>query len=330
MGAKLHMHFENTRHLGPVFEVSKSRITEAIGRFPGLRQRLRITNGYDGETFSQQMQTADMLFGWNFDTTAIANGAAPRLRWLHVHGAGINHLLPLDWLPPNVTLTNSRGVHGEKADEYTAMALLMMNNRLPESFTNQRLKRWDQTFSSSIIGKTVLIVGVGHVGGGAAKWAKRFGLRVLGIRQSGKKHAYVDEMYTPDRLRALLPRADFVLITTPHTSSTTHLIGATELKLMKDEAGLVNYSRAHLVDYDALRAELNKGRLRAMLDGFDPEPLPASSPLWHTPNLIITPHASSDDIERYTLKTLDLAFRNAERLLAGKTLINRVDRKREY
>jgi phosphoglycerate dehydrogenase-like enzyme len=67
-----------------------------------------------------------------------------------------------------------------------------------------------------------------------------------------------------------------------------------------------------------------------MLDVFDPEPLPASSPLWHTPNLIITPHASSDDSERYTLKTLDLAFRNAERLLAGKPLINRVDRKREY
>jgi phosphoglycerate dehydrogenase-like enzyme len=137
-------------------------------------------------------------------------------------------------------------------------------------------------------------------------------------------------MYTPDRLRDLLPRADFVLMTTPHTSTTTHLIGAKELKLMKDEAGLLNYSRANLIDYDALRAELNKGRLRAMLDVFDPEPLPASSPLWHTPNLIITPHASSDDSERFTLKTLDLVFRNAERLLAGKNLVNRVDRKREY
>src|SRR5260370_25223931 len=110
----------------------------------------------------------------------------------------------------------------------------MMNDRLPESFTNQRLKRWDQTFSSSIIGKTVLIIGVGHVGGGAAKWAKRFGLRVLGIRQSGKKHAYDDKMYTPDRLRELLPRADFVHMTTPHTISTTPLLGPTELKLIHD------------------------------------------------------------------------------------------------
>jgi glyoxylate/hydroxypyruvate reductase A len=330
MDTKLHLHVENSRHLGPVFEASKSRVAEAIHRFPGLRKRLTITVGYDGKTFAKRIKTADMLFGWEFDTTVIARGGAPRLKWIHVHGAGINHLLPLDWLPSNVTLTNSRGIHAEKADEYTAMALLMLNNRLPESVTNQRLKRWDQTFSSSIIGKTVLIVGVGHVGGGAAKWAKRFGLRVLGIRRTGKEHPHVDEMYTPDKLRKLLPRADFVLITTPHTSSTTHLIGAAELKLMKDGAGLVNYSRARLVDYDALRAELHKGRLRAMLDVFDPEPLPPSSPLWHTPNLIITPHASSDDSERYTLKTLDLVFRNAERLLAGKQLVNRVDRRREY
>jgi glyoxylate/hydroxypyruvate reductase len=330
MRAKLHMHFENASDLGPVFDVNESRIAKAIRHFPGLRRHLKITLGVDGKTFADQMKTADILFGWTFDRALIENGGAPALKWLHVHGAGINHLLPLDWLPEHVTLTNSRGIHGEKADEYTAMALLMMNNRLPESVTNQRLKRWDQTFSSSIIGKTALIVGVGHVGGGAAKWAKRFGLRVLGIRRSGKKHANVDEMYTPGKLRKLLPRADFVLITTPHTSTTTHLIGAAELKLMKDGAGLVNYSRAHLVDYDALRAELNKGRLRAMLDVFDPEPLPRSSPLWHTPNLIITPHASSDDREHFTPKTLDLVFRNAERLLAGKKLINRVDRKREY
>src|ERR1700752_5401457 len=128
MGAKLNMHVENSRHLGPVFEVTKSRITKAIGRFPGLRQRLRITIGYDGETFAKQMQTADMLFSWAFDTAVIAKGAAPRLKWVHAHGAGINHLLPLDWLPANVTLTSRRGIPGEKAGEYTAMELLMMNN----------------------------------------------------------------------------------------------------------------------------------------------------------------------------------------------------------
>ena len=330
MSTAFHLHVENNRGMGPVFEASPERMSAALSRYPGLRDRLRITIGYDGDVFSEKMKTADALFGWSFDRAVIAEGGAPRLKWVHAHGAGINHLLPLDWLPKRTTLTNSRGIHGEKADEYTAMALLMLNNRLAESCTNQRLKKWEQTFSSSIAGKTVLIIGVGHIGGGAAKWAKRFGLRVIGIRRSGRKHAHVEEMHTPDKLQALLPRADFVLMTTPHTSATTHLLGAKELKLMRDGAGLVNYSRANLVDYDALRDELNKGRLRAILDVFDPEPLPQSSPLWHTPNLIITPHCSSDDSSRYTLKTLDLVFRNAERLLAGKPLINRVDRKKEY
>jgi phosphoglycerate dehydrogenase-like enzyme len=99
---------------------------------------------------------------------------------------------------------------------------------------------------------------------------------------------------------------------------------------MKDGAGLVNYSRANLIDYEALRSELTKGRLSAMLDVFDPEPLPASSPLWQTPNLIITPHCSSDDAEQYTPKTLDLVLRNAERFLAGKPLLNRVDPRKQY
>jgi glyoxylate/hydroxypyruvate reductase A len=330
MSKSFHLHIENNRDMGPVFEASRRRISTALSRYPGLGDQLHISVGYDGDVFARKMKTADALFGWNFDRSLIAEGRAPRLKWVHAHGAGVNHLLPLDWLPKQTSLTNSRGIHAEKADEYTAMALLMLNNRLPESMTNQRLKRWEQTFSSSIAGKTVLIIGVGHIGGGAARWAKRFGLQVIGIRRSGRKHAHVDEMHMPESLHRLLPRADFVLMTTPHTAATTHLLGARELRLMKDGAGLVNYSRANLVDYDALRAELNSGRLRAMLDVFDPEPLPKSSPLWHTPNLIITPHCSSDDSERYTLKTLDLVFRNAERLLAGKPLINRVDRKKEY
>jgi phosphoglycerate dehydrogenase-like enzyme len=328
--APLHLHIENHSSLGPVFQATPERVAAALEKRPGLAERLGITIGTDGTTFAEQMKSADILFGWQFDRSVIARGEAPKLRWVHAHGAGINHLLPLDWLPRRAVLTNSRGIHAEKADEYTIMALLMLNNRLAESFSNQRRARWEQLFSSSIVGKTVLIVGVGHIGAGAAKWAKRFGLRVIGIRRSGRRHAHVDEMHQPAALHELLPRADFVLITAPHTDETTHLIGARELGLMKDGAGLVNYSRANLVDYDALRPELTSSRLSAILDVFDPEPLPDSSPLWNTPNLVMTPHCSSDDAELYTPKTLDLVFRNVERLLAGKPLINRVNRRRQY
>ena len=99
---------------------------------------------------------------------------------------------------------------------------------------------------------------------------------------------------------------------------------------MKPGAGLINYSRAGLVDYEALRARLQTGRLSAVLDVFSPEPLPGESPLWQTRNLLITPHCSSDDEAYYTPRTLDLVFANAKRFIEGKSLRNRVSRKLQY
>ncbi|MFI4986254.1 MAG: D-2-hydroxyacid dehydrogenase, partial [Alphaproteobacteria bacterium] len=294
-----------------------------------LAGRVRITIGYDGDIYAKAMRTADALFGWRFERRDLAM-RAPRLKWVHAHGAGVNHLMPLDWLPPGAVLTNSRGVHGPRADEYTVMALLMLNNGLPRMAANQRRGVWQQVFETSIAGKTLLILGVGHVGGGAARWAKRFGLHVIGVRRAGRPHRHVDEMHRPAALRRLLPRADFVLVSAPHTEESHHLIGRRELALMKRGAGLVNYSRAQLVDYAALRPHLEAGRLSAVLDVFDPEPLPKSSPLWHTPNLIITPHSSSDDQALYTPKSLDLVFENLERLIKGKPLRNRVSAERQY
>ncbi|HMK68133.1 MAG TPA: NAD(P)-dependent oxidoreductase, partial [Stellaceae bacterium] len=213
---------------------------------------------------------------------------------------------------------------------YTAMAILMLNNGLPRIAWNQRHAKWEQFFNSSIASKTLLIVGVGHVGGGAAKWAKKFGLYVIGIRRTGRAHRYVDEMYTAEALPEILPRADFVLVSAPLTDTTRHLIGAREFALLKPGAGLVNYSRANVVDYDALLKKLNRGELMAILDVFDPEPLPRSSKLWKAPNLIITPHCSSDDREQYTPRTLDLVFRNMARFIERKPLLNRVNPKLQY
>jgi len=327
--SRIHLHVENYSPLGEVFEASRKRINDALRDHPKLKGRMKITVGYDGDIFDRAIRSAEILFGWEFDRENLAE-RAPKLRWVHAHGAGVNHLMPLDWLPTGATLTNSRGVHGAKADEYTIMALLMLNNRVPEMVANQCRAKWYQPFNTSIEGKTLLVVGVGHIGSGAAKWAQRFGMHVIGIRRSGKPNRYVDEMYHPRSLHRQLPRADFVLITVPHTDATHHLIGKSELDLMKPGAGLVNYSRAQLVDYEALRKKLNKGELSAVLDVFDPEPLPASSPLWKTPNLVITPHSSSDDQELYTPKTLDLLFNNIERYVDRLPLKNVVSRRYQY
>jgi phosphoglycerate dehydrogenase-like enzyme len=326
---KIHLHVENLRELGPVFEATPERVAAALKAHPAIAERLHVTIGYDGDIIESELRDTDVVFGWDFDRSNLAE-RAPRLRWMHAHGAGVNHLMPLDWLPKGAVLTNSRGVHAERASEYAIMAVLMLNNRLPEMATNQRHSRWVQLFNSAIVGKTLLIVGVGHVGGSVAAWAKRFGMRVVGIRRTGRRHRSVDAMHRPADLPKLLPEADFVLVAAPHTDATHHLIGATEIALLKRGAGLVNYSRANLVDYEALRLRLERGEISAVLDVFSPEPLPSSSPLWQTPNLIITPHSSSDDIELYTPRTLDLVMRNMERFLAGKTLMNRVSAKLQY
>ena len=325
----LHLHAENYAGVNEVFEISERRVRDALARHPAVAEKIRVTIGYGGDRLERELATAHAVFAWNFPRHDLAR-RAPRLRWVHVHGAGVGHLMPLDWLPAGAVLTNSRGVHGQRATEYAFMALLMLNNRVPEMVTNQRTSRWRQLFNTSIEGKTLLILGVGHIGAGAAAWAKRAGMRVLGVRRSGRPRRHVDEMHRPDALHALLPRADFVLVSAPHTTRTHHMLGAAELDLLRPGAGLVNYSRANLVDHDALLERLAARRLSAVLDVFDPEPLPASSPLWRAPNVIITPHCSSDDAEAYTPRTLDLVMENAARLIEGRALRNRVGRKREY
>ena len=326
---RVHLHIDNDSQLGEVFEVTPARLKDALKRFPEVAARLDITMETDGHRFDEHIRSADALFGWRFDRSNLAQ-RAPKLRWIHAPGAGINHFIPFDWLPPGTVFTNNRGIHGARAHEYAIMAILMLNNRVPEMVTNQRRGTWEQLFNSGIEGKTLLVIGVGSVGSGIATWAKRFGMHVIGIRRTGRPRRNVDEMHTPDALRRLLPRADFVAVATPATSRTMQLLGRTEIGLLKKGAGLLNYSRAALVDYDALRERLERRELSAILDVFDPEPLPADSPLWQTPNLIITPHSSSDDTERYTPKTLDLLFRQMERFMAGKKLANIVSRELEY
>ncbi len=326
---KIHLHCENTSALGEVFEISPERVRAALRRHPKLKGKVRVTIGYDGNIFPKAIRTASVLFGWNFDRTDLAQ-RAPKLKLIHAHGAGVNHLMPLTWLPKGVKLTNSRGVHGPRAAEYTIMALLMLNNRVPEMVTNQRKSQWKQVYNSVITGKTVLIIGVGNIGGSAADWAKKFGMTVWGIRRTGKSHPSVDRMYKPSALRSLLPKADFVMMCAPSTKFTKHLLGRKEINLMREGAGFVNYSRADLVDYDALRKRLVKGELTAVLDVFNPEPLPSSSPLWKTPNLIMSPHCSSDDTDAYTPRTLEIVLGNIERMLAGKRFVNVVDPKWQY
>jgi len=328
-GDTVHLHIENCSALGEVFEITQARLNEALDRHPELKGSIYITLGTDGEKLEQALNTAHALFAWDFDRENLAT-KAPNLRWIHFQGAGINHLLPLDWVPEGMMLTNSRGAHGKRASEYLIMSILALNNGLPEMVHNQAKNKWQKVHNSSIAGKTLLIYGVGHIGSDTAEAAKYFGLKVIGIRRTGGDHPSVDEMHQPEELHALLPKADFVVVTAPHTPKTENAFGTKEFALMKQGAGFINYSRAQLVDYAALENALINNKINAIVDVFNQEPLSESSSLWQTPNLIITPHSSSNDPVNHAQRSLDILLGNVALFIASKPLMNVINLQQQY
>lgn len=330
MSKKLHIHLQTNPKAPDVFHLTPERYRGAAKRNPEVARQVKCTTASDEEGFYRAMKTADGLVGWWFPRKGLRE-IAPQLKWIHVIGAGVEHLLPLDWIPKGLQLINNKGIHGPKIGDYAAMALLMLHNAMPTLITNQRKGQWREIYSTTIRGKTVLVIGVGQMGGATAQRAKGLGLHVLGVRRTPRGHRYVDEMYGVKDLPKLIPRADFVVVTTPVTSETRGFIGKRELDLMRPDASFMNIARADVVDYDALARKLKRGEIKgAILDVFDPEPLPKSSPLWNTPNLIMTPHVASDDAEDYIPRTLDLTLDNIGRQLSGRRMANRVIVSREY
>ena len=324
------VHIENSSTLKPVFIVHEDQYEAALKRHPDVARAIRTTWGVDAKNYDECVREADAMVSYRFPLDNLRS-RAPHLKWIQVLGAGVDYMLPLDWVPEDLTLTTNWGAHVPKASQSALMAILMINSRIPTLVTEQRRHEWNRIFTSTVEGKTLLIVGVGHIGGGAAEQAKKVGMRVLGMRRSGEPHPAVDEMHGPDALHALLPRADIVLLNTALTSKTKFLMGAKEFGLMKAGAGFINMSRGGLVDPEALEASLRNGHLGgAMIDVAYPEPLPAESTLWDAPNLIVTPHVLSDDIEQYIPRTLDIFFDNIRRYLEGQPLRNVVDLAREY
>jgi glyoxylate/hydroxypyruvate reductase len=304
------------------------RLRQQVRRGIQSRSRVTVSVSQDPQDVPDEMRRAHVIVGFELPVRRIAE--LTDLRWIHLVSAGVNHLLPLDWLPSGVFLTNSSGVHTELAGEYGAAALLALNFRLPAHATHQRRGHWAQVFNSPIRGKTVVVIGLGAIGGSVARGARRLGLRVLGVRRSGRRHSHVNEVFRPDALRDVLPRADFVVVTAPLTPESHRLLGASELDLLPRHAGVVNMSRAELVDYHAMAAKLEAGELGgAVIDVCTPEPLPPSSPLWRVRNLLITPHVSSDPTD-YVERMTHIFVDNLDRLLSGRSLRNLIDRAAGY
>lgn len=326
---QFHLHLETLRKRPEHFHLTEASWQAAAQRHPDLARRVRVTFGWDGEILDQALATADFMIN-SYPPRERLRERAPSLKWIQTTGAGVESLVPLDWLPPGITLTNNRGAHGDKAHDSCAMALLLIHTRLAEMISNQREKTWKQILTPPIAGRTAVVIGFGDLGQGAGRAAHALGLRVIAVTRSGQAPAPAERAYPVSAIDEALPLADFVIVTTPLTPETRGLLTRARLDALKPGAGVINIGRAAVIDYEALRAKLDRGELAgAVLDVFDPEPLPSDSPLWTTRNLFITPHVSCD-FPGYIDRLLDRWFENFERFIAGRPLTNAVDRIRGY
>lgn len=257
---------------------------------------------------------------------------APRLRLIQSIGAGVDQFAQEDLRSRGIRLASARGVNRNAVAEHAMAMVLALARHLHTGRDNQRAHHWRSMISDltqredELGGKTMLIVGMGGIGARLAQLAKAFDMRVLATKRNpATGPTLADALYSPDQLLALLPQADFVVLTCPLTPETELLINAQALAAMKPSAYLINMARGRVVDEPALLAALGEKRIAgAGLDIFWDEPLPADSPFWDLEQVLITPHTAGET-RRYEENVIDILLENVARLQRGETeLFNQI------
>ena len=250
------------------------------------------------------------------------------VRWVSVGGSGTDHVA--GWDPERLTVTNASGVAADMMAEYTLGAMLHFSLDRAGFAKAQAAHRWIAGRVTPIMGKRILILGLGQTGRAIAQRCKAMGLHVTGVRARPSPMDHVDEVRGIDALPQLLPDADFIAICVPLLENTKRMIDASAIAQMNSGAVLIDVSRAGVVDQTALAAALSRGHLRgAALDVFETEPLPVDSPLWNLENVIVTPHCSSV-YEGWDLKSVAMFSDNLFRYRRDAPLLNIVDPNRGY
>ena len=322
--------FPSTPEGEKVFTITKNHFDNALEKFPEIKEKIDIFFDWDEDNFNSSMSKSNILLAWNFKTSNLKE-ISPNLKWIHCIAAGINHLIPLNWMHEDLVLTNNSGIHSKKAGEYGLMSVLMLQNHLPKIITNQKNKKFVSLFSNPIKGKTVVVVGTGALGGSMIKLLSPLGANIIGVNKKGGNVDGCSKIHTIDKIDNILPEADILYLALPETPETKNLISRKRLNLLKSTCGIVNIGRQSAIDYDALCEKLTKNELAgAILDVFEPEPIESNSKLWDTPNLVITPHVSSDDGESYVRLTLELFVKNLKLFIENKPLVNQIDKKLGY
>jgi phosphoglycerate dehydrogenase-like enzyme len=282
------------------------------------------------DDLARQLPEADVLVVSMMWKNELA-GIAGRLKLIQSISAGTDHYDKGVLSAHGIKLASAAGVNAAAVAEHAMALILALSRRLPEARDNQHARHWRGMIGDlarredQLTGKTLLIVGLGRIGARLARLAKAFDMRVIATRRdpsagAGAAHA----VYATARLRDLLGEADIVALACPLTPETENLIDAAALAAMKPSAHLVNVARGRVVDESALVGALQAGRIAAAaLDVTVAEPLPAASPLWAMPNVLVTPHTAGET-RAYEDGVIDILLENLERLWRGEPLRNEV------
>jgi phosphoglycerate dehydrogenase-like enzyme len=273
----------------------------------------------------------DILVYWSLKPIDKIIANAPRLKWIHALGVGVE-TIDFNELSSDIVVTNSKGVGSIPVAEHTLALMLAFTRGLNVYMRQQKEHLWKYSPVDEIYEKTLGIIGLGTIGRAIAKKAKSLGMKVLAVNRRLSSELFVDEMFPadPNIVLEVFSESDFIVVCLPLTKETEKLINSVHFKAMKPSAYFFNISRGAVVNeehlIDALQNNLIKG---AGLDVFADEPLPENSPFWDMPNVIITPHIGAAS-PLYADRAVKLFADNLTRYLEGSPMINVVDKSSGY
>ena len=250
------------------------------------------------------------------------------LKWIHALTTGVDNLVNSTSIAPDVFLSNSRGIHGPQMSELAILLMLSTLRDYPRMLGNQRAKRWERWPQPLLQGRTVCIVGVGSIAEALAARLVALEMTVTGVSDGRSKVPGFTRIYKRADLVTAASCADFVVVLTPYSPQTRHIVGDAVIAAMQPDAILINLSRGGCVDEDAVKRHLAAGAIRAAaLDVFEQEPLAPDSTLWDAPGVTITPHIGGVS-DNYREQVLPVVIKNLDAWArgGGPALPDRIER----
>lgn len=311
---------------------SRAIIDDYIERVAGYLVGHEFVICDDLDSIKREIIGADAMVCWRITPELLSR--AKKLKWIQFGSAGIDHTVFPELIDSGIVLTTMSGIHSVPVAEHVLALMLALTRRLDLAVTLQMERRYERTeiawTAGELSGKSIGIVGLGKIGREIASLANAFGMRVMGTKRTVVALPGVDQVCPPDGLREMLPQVDYLVLVVPLTESTSELIGAKEIGLMKDGARIINVARGAMIDHDALGDALRSGKLAgAALDVFPKEPLQTDSPIYGFPNTIITPHTASSG-RLYGPRAAEVFRQNFEAFVSGGEMINVYDRQLGY